>query len=52
MLDLALLAVACAVLAVAAGATAALLRPDSALDAAITFGIVAAAGIAVALLLC
>lgn len=48
--DVALLLVACAVLGVAAGATTALLRPDSRLDMAITFGVVVAAGIAVTML--
>lgn len=46
MVGLALLLLACTVLAVAAGLTTALLQPDSGLDAAITFGVVAAAGVA------
>jgi hypothetical protein len=50
VLDLALLLSACIVLAIAAGSTTALLRPDSVLDAAITFGVVGAAGVAVQLL--
>jgi hypothetical protein len=52
VLGIAQLFVACAVVAVAAGATTALLTPDSRADAAVTFGVVAAAGIAVTLLLC
>lgn len=52
MLGVAQLLAACAVIALAAGATTALLRPDSRVDAAITFGVVAAAGIVGALLLC
>ncbi|MDQ3702860.1 MAG: hypothetical protein M3442_18335, partial [Chloroflexota bacterium] len=46
MVGLAVLLLACAVLAGAAGLTTALLHPDSGLDAAITFGVVAAAGVA------
>lgn len=45
-----LLIAACAVLAAGAGLTTALLRPDSRLDGAITFGVVAAAGVAAPLL--
>ena len=50
MLGVALLLLACVLLAIAAASTARLLRPDSALDAAITFGVVAAAGVAAVLL--
>jgi hypothetical protein len=52
VVGIAQLVVACAVVALAAAATTALLRPDSRVDAAVTFGVVAAAGIAAALLLC
>jgi hypothetical protein len=51
MLGLTLLLVACAGLAIAAGFTTALLRPDSWLDGAITLGVVAAAGAAAMVLL-
>lgn len=51
MLGLALLITACGGLAVAAGLTTALLRPDSSLDTAITFGVVASAGATCMLLL-
>jgi len=50
VVDLVLLGAACAVLAVAAGATTALLEPASMLEAAITFGVVACAGVVVLLL--
>jgi len=46
------LLLACALLAVAAGATSVLLRPDSGIDASVTFGVVAAAGVVATLLLC
>ena len=52
MLGLGLLLVASAVLLIAAGATTALLRPDSPIDAAVTLGVVAAAGVAASLLAC
>ena len=52
MLDLGLLLIACAVLVVAAAATTALLRPDSPVDAAVSFGVTVAAGTVAALLLC
>jgi hypothetical protein len=52
MLGLGLLLVASAVLLIAAGATTALLRPDSRIDAAVTLGVVAAAGVAASLLAC
>ena len=52
MLGLGLLLVASAVLLIAAAATTALLRPDSRIDAAVTLGVVAAAGVAVSLLVC
>lgn len=52
MLEVALLLLACAVVALAAGATTALLGPDSRADAGVTFGVVAAAGIVAALLAC
>ena len=50
MIDIALLLLAGGALAGAAGLTAVLLRPDSALDAAISFGVVAAAGLAATVL--
>jgi Dolichyl-phosphate-mannose-protein mannosyltransferase len=43
--DIALLLLACAGLAAAAGLTTLLLRPDSVLDGAVSFGVVAAAGV-------
>ena len=52
MLGLALLLLAGAVLLFAAGATTLLLGPDSRIDAAVTFGVVAAAGTAVVELAC
>lgn len=45
-----LLLAGCVALAVASGATAALLRPDSPFDAAVTFGVVAASGVVAVLL--
>jgi hypothetical protein len=50
MIDIALLLLGGGLLAVAAGLTTVLLRPDSALDAAISFGVVAAAGLAATVL--
>ncbi|HVE69470.1 MAG TPA: hypothetical protein VNB64_12905 [Solirubrobacteraceae bacterium] len=52
MFDVALLFAACAALALGAGSTTVLLRPDSALDAAVTFGVIASAGVVVAGLAC
>jgi hypothetical protein len=49
VLGLPLLVLACAVVAIAAGVTIALLRPESLLDAAISLGVVATAGIVAAM---